>query len=479
MIEESQNTEKDGRSGANPELAELHKVGLKPDDLLRALMSNMPDNIYFKDTKSRFIISSRAHAASFGLDSPNEMIGKTDFDFHSENHARKAFEDEQRVMATGEPYIGVQEKVILPNGKSKWASSTKIPLRKEDGTIVGIVGISRDITAYKNAEAALRQAELQLIESEKMALLGQLIAGVAHEINTPLGAIGAAVGNISSTVSGILEFLPSFFRELPEELQDPFLRLVRRSISPASPLSAKEERNCRTALKKELAANGIAGADRIAETLVMMGVFDEIEAIFPLLREPRGGACLQMAYKLSGLGRSATIITTAADRAGKIVFALKNYAHYDRSGERSLANITGGIETVLTLYHNQLKRGIVVQREYEHVPDILCRPDELNQVWTNLIHNAIHAMDQKGTLTIAVGPHEGGVRVSVSDSGRGVPDELREKIFEPFFTTKSAGEGSGLGLHIVRQIVESHGGSIHVGNSKGGGATFEVVLPAG
>ena len=185
-----------------------------------------------------------------------------------------------------------------------------------------------------------------------------------------------------------------------------------------------------------------------------------------------------MAYKLSGLGRSATIITTAAERAGKIVFALKNYSHYDRSGERILTNITEGIETVLTLYHNQLKRGIVVQREYETVPDILCRPDELNQVWTNLVHNAIHAMDHKGTLTIAVGPHEDGIRVSVTDSGKGVAPELREKIFEPFFTTKSAGEGSGLGLHIVRQIVESHGGAIHVGNSTEGGATFEVTLPS-
>ena len=479
MIEETQNTENDERSGTNPDLARLHQGGLESDDMLRALLSNMPDKIYFKDAKSRFIISSKAHAASLGLDSPNEMIGKTDYDFHTENHARKAFEDEQSIMATGEPLIALQEHFVLPNGQTSWVSTTKIPLRKEDGAIVGIVGITRDITAYKNAEAALRKAELQLVESEKMALLGQLIAGVAHEINTPLGAIGAAVGNISSTVSGILEFLPSFFRELPEELQDPFLRLVRRSISPASPLSAKEERSCRTALKKELETNNIAGADRIAETLVMMGVFDEIEALLPLLREPRGGDCLQMAYKLSGLGRSATIITTAADRAGKIVFALKNYAHYDRSGERILTNITGGIETVLTLYHNQLKRGIVVQREYEDVPDILCRPDELNQVWTNLIHNAIHAMDHKGTLTIAVRPHGNGVKVSVTDSGKGVPAELREKIFEPFFTTKSAGEGSGLGLHIVRQIVESHGGKILVGNSTGGGATFEVVLPPG
>ena len=121
--------------------------------------------------------------------------------------------------------------------------------------------------------------------------------------------------------------------------------------------------------------------------------------------------------------------------------------------------------------------GVVVTREYEEVPDIFCRPDELNQVWTNLIHNAIHAMDHKGNMTIAVSPHGEGVKVSVADSGNGVPPELREKIFEPFFTTKPAGEGSGLGLHIVSQIVESHGGTIHLGESAAGGAVFEVILP--
>ena len=478
MNEKSQKRKRSERSDVKPTAEEFRGEILTQEDMLRALMANMPDRIYFKDEKSRFIKINDTLAASLDI-KPSDACGKTDFDLFPESLARQTFLDEQHIMATGEPLIAAEEKHVWPDGNVTWMSTTKIPLRKPDGTIIGIVGITRQITERKKAEEALREAELKLIESEKMALLGHLIAGVAHEVNTPLGAIGAAVGNISSTLHGILEFLPAFFRDLPEEFQSTFLQLIRRSISPASPLSAKEERNCRTALKKELAGHQIDGADRIAETLVMMGIYDQLESVLPMLHHPQGRACLEMAYKLSGLGRSATIITTAAERAGKIVFALKNYAHFDRSGERILSNITEGIETVLTLYHNQLKRGIVVQREYETVPDILCRPDELNQVWTNLIHNAIHAMEHKGTLTIAVGPHQGGIRVSVTDSGKGVAPELREKIFEPFFTTKSAGEGSGLGLHIVRQIVESHGGSIHVENSKGGGATFEVVLPPG
>ena len=450
---------------------------LRLDDMLRVLMASMPDGIYFKDQNSRFIMINSTLAAALGVQ-PSDACGKTDFDYFPEALARKTFEDEKHIMTTGEPLIAAEEECVWPDGRVVWTSTSKIPLRTRDGGIVGIVGISRDITKHKRDEMVLREAELKLVESEKMALLGQLVAGVAHEINTPLGAIGAAVGNISSTLKGIMEFLPSFFRSLPEEFQETFQLLLRRSVFSDPPLSAKEERTCRAALKKELAEREVAGADRIAETLVMMGIYDRPDEFVPMLRHPHGSAYLDMAYKLSGLGRSAAIITTAADRAGKIVFALKNYAHFDRSGEVVQSKVTDGIETVLTLYCNQLKRGIVVNKEYEPVPDILCRPDELNQVWTNLIHNAIHAMNHQGTLTIAVSPHGDGVKVSVSDSGKGVPADLVEKIFEPFFTTKSAGEGSGLGLHIVRQIVESHQGTIHVENCAGGGAAFVVTLPA-
>jgi PAS domain S-box-containing protein len=464
---------------ADPETAPppAAMVGLGLDDMLRALMTSMPDDIYFKDLNSRFILVNRRVSEAMGLKDPSEAVGKSDFDFCTGKHARKALADEQRIIATGEPLIAAEESETAPDGTVAWGSTTKLPLRKADGTIIGIMGITRNITAYKKSELALRRAELQLIESEKMALLGQLIAGVAHEVNTPLGAIGAAVGNISSTLKGIMDFLPTFFRAMPVELQETFMLLLSRSASQGPALSAKEERTCRSALRKDLAEKEIAGADRIAETLVMMGIHDRIDPFLPLLRHPQGSALLEMAYKLSGLGRSATIITTAADRAAKIVFALKNYAHFDRSGERMEADVTEGIETVLTLYYNQLKRGISVRREYADVPRILCHPDELNQVWTNLIHNAIHAMERNGTLTIRVGPDRNGIRVSIADSGKGVPAELREKIFEPFFTTKSAGEGSGLGLHIVHQIIEDHGGKIQVGDNPGGGAVFEVFLP--
>jgi signal transduction histidine kinase len=159
------------------------------------------------------------------------------------------------------------------------------------------------------------------------------------------------------------------------------------------------------------------------------------------------------------------------------VFALKTYARYDTTGNKVKAQIAEGIETVLTLYYNQLKRGIKVLKKYDDsLPSILCYPDELNQVWTNLIHNALQAMDYQGTLTIEVKKQDDTLLVSVIDSGKGIPPEIMPKIFQPFFTTKPAGEGSGLGLDIVKKIIEKHQGKIEV-ESVPGQTTFTVFLP--
>jgi signal transduction histidine kinase len=174
--------------------------------------------------------------------------------------------------------------------------------------------------------------------------------------------------------------------------------------------------------------------------------------------------------------KSTRTITTATERAAKVVFALKNYARYDYSGEKVPANITEGIETVLTLYHNQIKQGVELRRNYEPLPLLLCYPDELNQVWTNLVHNALQAMDYKGTLRIDAIKQNTNLIVSITDSGQGISAEIMPKIFEPFFTTKPLGEGSGLGLDIVKKIIEKHQGSISV-NSVPGKTTFTVSLP--
>jgi len=207
-----------------------------------------------------------------------------------------------------------------------------------------------------------------------------------------------------------------------------------------------------------------------------MGVYHEIDSFVPLLQKPDSLQVLEIAYKLSELKRGLATIDIATDRASKVVFALKTYARYEQSGEKTTASITEGIDTILTLYQNQLKQGVEVIKNYAEIPPILCYPDELNQVWTNLVHNALQAMDYRGILTIDLAEQDGQVKISVTDSGKGIPEEIKGKIFEPFFTTKPPGEGSGLGLDIVKKIVQKHQGKIAV-ESIPGQTTFHVFLP--
>jgi signal transduction histidine kinase len=241
-------------------------------------------------------------------------------------------------------------------------------------------------------------------------------------------------------------------------------------------LSAKEKRQKRNVLIEEL-SDKIEDVDFVADTLVDMGIYKEVDNIVLLLKKGNGGEILDLAYKLSELKKSAKTINTATERASKVVFALKSYAHQDNSGTKVSVSITQGIDTILTLYQSQLKHGIDLVKNYaDNLPNIYCYPDELNQVWTNLIHNALQAMDHKGMLTINVKQSDDFIKVSIQDNGKGIAPEHKEKIFDAFFTTKSAGEGSGLGLHIIKKIVDKHAGRIEV-ESQPGCTIFSVLLP--
>ncbi|MEB3827090.1 hybrid sensor histidine kinase/response regulator [Phormidium sp. CCY1219] len=328
----------------------------------------------------------------------------------------------------------------------------------------------------KNTLQQLQTTQKELIESEKMAALGQLVAGIAHEINTPLGAIRSTAGNMAKFLHQTLEQLPALFQSLsPEEGQD-FLKLLQTSMEEKPTITAKEERKAKRALIRELESHDIEDADVLADTLVDMTIYENIEEFLPLLKRPDSAHLLDIAYKLSGLQRGTDTINTATERASKVVFALKTYARYDYSGEMTYSNPIEGIETVLTLYQNQLKHNVELIRNYAEIPPMLCYPDELNQVWTNLVHNALQAMDYRGTLTIDVSQQDADIQVSITDSGKGIPEAVLPKIFNPFFTTKPAGEGSGLGLDIVKKIVEKHSGKINV-ESQPGQTTFTLSIP--
>ncbi len=332
---------------------------------------------------------------------------------------------------------------------------------------------NKEIQAYAQR---LKQTQGQLIQEEKMSALGHLVAGIAHEINNPLGAIQSLIGNILASLDQSLQELPDLFRTLPEEQLTSFFLLLGQSTSSREQLSFREERQLKRDLQQTLAAQKFENADQLANSLSQMGIKAPLDPFMSLLKAGNNQKILDVANHLRIIQSSSQHIQFAVTRASRIVFALKNYVRQDQGGVKVKATITEGIETVLTIYHNQLKRGIEVTRSYQDIPPILCYPDELTHVWSNLIGNAIQAMNHQGELTIALRQKADHILVEIRDTGPGISPEIQEKIFEPFFTTKPAGEGSGLGLHIVRQIIGKHQGKIEL-SSQPGYTVFRVWLP--
>lgn len=323
----------------------------------------------------------------------------------------------------------------------------------------------------------LHQAEAHLVHSEKMAALGQLIAGVAHEINTPIGAIKSSGRNITESLGGALLGLPRLLEELDAEHRRQFSALIAKATQPRAVLSTREERAVVRELTARLEGLGFEQARHRAGLLVQLQAHETLDEVLPLLRHPACDLVLETAYGMATITTNADNINTAVDRVAKIIFALKSFS---RSGGESFwveSDLREGLETVLTIYQNQIKHGTELRRDYQDLPPVRCLPDELNQVWTNLVHNALQAMSHRGTLSISLRREGDFALVAIGDSGCGIPEAIRERIFDAFFTTKPAGEGTGLGLDIVRKIVEKHGGRIAVESEVGKGTTFTVSLP--
>ncbi|PHM11702.1 AAA family ATPase [Nostoc sp. 'Peltigera malacea cyanobiont' DB3992] len=372
----------------------------------------------------------------------SQVLGKTPQDLHGDESAAVS-QNHLRCFQTGIPIT--YEECLTFNDQKTWWLTTLSPLKDGTGKVYRIVVTTINISDRKQAESAvteksqalgtaledLQQAQLQIVQSEKMSALGNLVAGVAHEMNNPLGFIAASLKQAKPTIADVVQHLKLYQESLPNP-----------------------------------------GAE----------IIDHAEEI-------------DLDYSLEDLPKAIDSMVMACDRLKNISTSLRTFSRADKDYKVPF-KIHEGIEsTILILKHrlkaNEQRPAIEVITDYGSLPPVECFPGQLNQVFMNILANAIDALDESNTgrtfaeiqekpnkITIQTSLQDNQVKITIADNANGMNEAVKQKIFDHLFTTKSVGKGTGLGLAIARQIVvEKHGGSIHCNSSPGKGTEFAIVIP--
>jgi PAS domain S-box-containing protein len=414
------------------------------------LVETIPQMILCKDLEGRFTFANGRFCAELGT-TLEEIKGKTDFDFFPRELAEKYRADDRRVLESRQ-VLDVVERHITPKGETLYVQTMKAPLLGPDGDPIGIQAIFWDVTERMRAEEqlkeknialeelarsehqaheALKAAQSRMVQTEKLASLGQLVAGVAHEINNPLAFVSNNVAVIQRDLRDLVTLV----------------RLYRRVQD----------------LDGRPGGDGAGGADRAGIDQQIAQLCDQLD----------------LDYCLDNVPRIIERTREGLRRIERIVKDLRLFARVDE-GEWNEVDLNPGIESSVNMVHGYArKHGVKVVADFGALPAVRCRAARLHQVVVNLLMNAIDACSAEGTVTLrtAVDPEFGGVRIEVSDTGCGMEPAVRERIFDPFFTTKPIGQGTGLGLSISYGIVQEHGGTIEVQSTPRVGSCFTVRIP--
>jgi two-component system NtrC family sensor kinase len=402
------------------------------EDYFRSFIESSQDCIAHISLEGKFLSMNEAGCNLHGFADPTDVVDLSVPDMAITN--RSDVHDAIRRAAGGES-VSIRYMSRDMPGKDLWWDAKFTPVIDFDGAIKSILLVSRDITEQKRAEETLEQknrelqqaytelktAQSQILQQEKMASIGQLAAGVAHEINNPMGFIMSNINTLHKYVAKISEFMTAQSGALEE------------------------------------CAGGIGGPDvlkRIEEKKRSLKIDYITEDIENLIRESLDGA----------------------DRVKKIVQDLKSFSRVDEA-EYKLADINAGLESTINIVSNELKYKVTLIKEYGNIPQTKCRPGQLNQVFLNLLMNAAHAIDRVGEIRVKTWHERNHINIAISDTGCGIPEDIRRRIFEPFFTTKEVGKGTGLGLSIAYDIIKKHNGEITVDSAVGKGTTFTISIP--
>jgi len=499
---------------------------LHEQDLLRSLMDNIPDAIFFKNRHSRFTKVNRAMLEIYGRKLEN-LIGKSDFDLFTEEHARPAYEDEQRILETGKPIVGKIEKETFKDGSTKWVNTTKVPLHDQFKRIIGTMGISRDITDLKRAQDELteehrllttilnnvpdrifvkdREGRYLATNRQHMKFLGaadeeQVFGTTLYDhfsderadkyFNEDMAIIRTGIGLINSEErrekpdGSVIWYLTSKVPLIDERGKCVGIVGISRDVTDQK----KNEEKLRNTI------------DVLNDTQLQLIEAEKLKTVGRLaagvaheVKNPLNVVSLGAEYLHSKVSEPKELVDViqdmqqAVERANAVIFQLLDYSspHDVTTAPENLNDI---IRQVLAmLRHNFNEARIELETDLAaDLPLVAVDTQKMEQVFINLFLNAISAMSKGGTLSIrsyaqqmkSTGSNvsseltelfqvgERIVTIEVADTGHGITSKSADKLFDPFFSTKSTGEGTGLGLSVTRSIVEMHRGIISLHNRR-------------